>query len=55
MKAQLSGDYLVAEGLDDYVFGAAVQMEYDDSVVWGEVWHAWHFCFYTETPCPTIH
>ena len=43
MKATLSGDYLVAEGLDDYVFGAAVQMECDGDLVWQECWQAWHF------------
>ena len=55
MKARLSGDYLVAEGLDDHVFGAAVQLEYDASQVFEEVWLAYHFCFYTARCWPTYH
>ena len=52
---RLSGDYLIAEGLDDYVFGAAVQMECDDDLVFREVWQAWHYCFYTANVWPTVH
>lgn len=55
MRATLTGGYLVAEGLDDYVFGAAVQMECDDDLVWSELWQAWHFCFYTARVWPTVH
>ena len=55
MRATLSGDYLVAEGLDDHVFGAEVQMEYDDLQVFEEVWQAYHFCFYTANCWPTCH
>jgi len=53
-KAKLSGDYLIAEGLDDYVFGAEVQMECDADLVFLEVIRAHSFCFYT-ADWPTYH
>ena len=56
MKARLSGDYLVAEGLDDYALGEAILSEYDADNEWRLLWQAWHFCFYTEWGVhPTVH
>ena len=41
MKAALAGSYLVAEGLDDFVFGEASFEEFDR---WVEFWD-WEFSF----------
>ena len=41
MKAALTGNYLVAEGLDDFVFGEA---SFEDFDRWVEFWD-WEFSF----------
>ena len=41
MKATLSGDYLVAEGLDDYRFGRQVQSEAMDAIEWAQLFRWW--------------
>ena len=41
MKAALTGGYLIAEGLDDYVYGEASFGEFDR---WVDFWD-WEFSF----------
>lgn len=45
MRATLPGDFIIAEALDDYAFGADVQREADESIEWASLF-IWYDTYY---------